>query len=75
MAIHLQPTTGALPATYLAQRALAMWPRLDRRALSRCNGDVTRITRLVSKRTALPPQSIRAMLLGHQEVDEEIWFG
>ena len=38
-------------------------------------GDVACITRLVSKRTALPPQSIRAMLLGHSEIDPELWFG
>jgi hypothetical protein len=62
-------------SNYLAERALIMWPRLDRRALSRCNGDVARITRLVSRRTTLPPQSIRAILLGHQETDEELWFG
>jgi hypothetical protein len=59
----------------LTQRALTMWPRLDRRALSRCGGDVACITRLVSKRTALPAHSIRAMLLGHAEIDPEIWFG
>lgn len=69
MALNVQPTT------YLARRALTVWPRLDRRALSRCNGDVACITRLVSKRTALPPQSIRAILLGHQDTDEELWFG
>jgi hypothetical protein len=61
--------------SYLAQRALTKWPRLDRRALTRCNGDVACITRLVSKRTALSPQSIRAMLLGHEELDGELWFG
>ena len=62
-------------SSYLEERALMMWPRLDRRALARCNGDVARITRLVSKRTALPPQSIRAILLGHGKDDEELWFG
>jgi hypothetical protein len=61
--------------SYLTQRAMTMWPRLDRRALTRCGGDVACITRLVSKRTALPPQSIRAMLLGHAEIDPELWFG
>jgi hypothetical protein len=61
--------------SFLAQRALAMWPRLDRRALTRCNGDAACIARLVSKRTALPAQSIRALLLGHAEIDPELWFG
>ena len=59
----------------LTQRALSKWPRLDRRALRRCNGDVACITRLVSKRTVLAPESIRAMLLGHEELDRELWFG
>ena len=61
--------------SYLTQRALSVWPRLDRRAQTSCGGDVACITRLVSKRTALPPQSIRAMLQGHAESDPELWFG
>jgi hypothetical protein len=61
--------------SYITQRAMTVWPRLDRRALTRCGGDVSRITQLVSKRTALSPQSIRAILLGHSEIDPELWFG
>jgi hypothetical protein len=43
-------------------RALLLWPRLDRRRLARTSGDPRRIARLVSMRTALPFESIVAML-------------
>jgi hypothetical protein len=43
-------------------RALALWPGLDRRALLRTHGDPRRIARLVTRRTALPEESIVAML-------------
>lgn len=46
----------------LVSRALALWPGLDRRALSRTHGDPVRIARLVTRRTALPEESIVAML-------------
>lgn len=60
----------------LARRAQAIWPRLDRRALARCAGDPARITRLVARRTSLPPAVIRAILdPGLSEVDQEFWFG
>ena len=58
------------------RRALAMWPRLDRRALSRCAGDPARIATYVSRRTNLPPDIIRA-ILGRSVTDAEgeLWFG
>ena len=43
-------------------RALLLWPRLDRRRLARTSGDPHRIARLVSLRTALSTESIVAML-------------
>jgi hypothetical protein len=43
-------------------RARALWPGLDARALARTHGDVHRIARLVSRRTALPEETIVAML-------------
>lgn len=46
----------------LIVRALAIWPGLDRRALIRTHGDPVRIARLVTRRTALPEESIVAML-------------
>ncbi len=60
----------------MTQRALALWPRLDRRALGRCAGDPARIARLVARRTSLPPAIIRAILdPGVSEEDQEFWFG
>jgi hypothetical protein len=51
------------PAQVLA-RANLLWPGLDQRRLGRTGGDPGRVTRLVSRRSALPPESIRAMLVG-----------
>jgi hypothetical protein len=51
------------PALVMA-RARLLWPGLDRRQLGRTGGDPGRVTRLVSRRSALPPESIRAMLVG-----------
>jgi hypothetical protein len=61
----------------MERRALALWPRLDRAALRRCHADPDRIAALVARRTALPPDAIRAILL-MPEVSEEdagTWFG
>jgi hypothetical protein len=61
----------------LERRALALWPRLDRRALHRCGGDPRRIARLVSRRTSLSIEMIVGMLgtplVSRQEI--ESWFG
>jgi hypothetical protein len=59
----------------VCQRALAIWPRLDHRALSRCGGDPKRIARLVARRTALPEEVIESILLDVPELDRELWFG
>jgi hypothetical protein len=75
------PTARALlpptPLTALERRALALWPRLDRRALRRCRQDPERITELVARRTTLPPEAILQMLLMPEVADIEIatWFG
>lgn len=45
------------------RRARLLWPRLDVRRLRRTGGDPRRIARLVSRRSALPVDSILAMLL------------
>lgn len=45
-------------------RALAMWPRLDRRKLTRTGGDPKRVARLVERRTALSRESIIGILEG-----------
>ena len=60
----------------LEERALAVWPRLDRRSLSRCRGDVARIANYVARRTRLSPDTIRAILdPGLSEIERESWFG
>jgi hypothetical protein len=73
---HATPT-GGLAAETLAARALARWPRLDRDALRRCGGDVERIAALVSRRTALPPEAIVAILTIPEVSEDETrhWFG
>lgn len=52
-------------------RALAIWPGLDRRKLTRTCGDPHRIARLVEGRTALPLESI-LRLLGVRQVEEHV---
>jgi hypothetical protein len=55
-------------------RALAIWPGLDRKALARCHHDRHRIARLVARRTSMPLDSILA-LLSVTDIDREFWFG
>lgn len=43
-------------------RALAIWPGLDRRKLTRTCGDAHRVARLVERRTAHSHEAILAML-------------
>lgn len=43
-------------------RAMALWPRLNRRALLRCGCDPARIANYVSRRTRMPARSIEALL-------------
>ena len=59
------------------ERALSIWPRLDRRALSRCAGDPQRIASVVARRTSLPIDAILALIMGPGEarVDIQTWFG
>ncbi len=45
-----------------AQRALAIWPRLDTVRLRRAKDDPVRIARLVERRTGIPLEQIMAML-------------
>ena len=61
----------------IEERALALWPRLDPKALRRCRRDPRRIAALVARRTSLPPETIQAMLVMHAVSHEEasIWFG
>jgi hypothetical protein len=43
-------------------RAMALWPRLNRRALRRCGNDPARIAAYVSHRTRMPVREIEALL-------------
>ena len=56
-----QPTVQTVD---VRSRALAMWPGLDRRKLTRTCGDPRRVARLVERRTALSRESIIRILEG-----------
>ena len=75
----LQKAAPALPSADLSldRRALALWPRLDRAALRRCRHDPARIAALISRRTTLPPECIKQVLLMPSVTDEDVetWFG
>jgi hypothetical protein len=49
------------------ERASLLWPRIDRRALSRCSGDPECIARQVAQRSSLPEHSIIKMIAGEPE--------
>lgn len=59
------------------ERALTIWPRLDRRALSRCACDPERIAGIVARRTSMPFEAILALIVGPtvHPVDVQTWFG
>jgi hypothetical protein len=64
-------------AAWLEERAIALWPRLDRRKVRRCGGDARCIVRVVSRRTTLPADVIWRILLLPLVTEDEgrIWFG
>ena len=72
---HPGPSSSAAPA--LERRALALWPRLDRKALRRCHQDPARIAALISRRTLLSPDAIKQVLLMPAVSDDDVstWFG
>jgi len=61
----------------VAERALLMWPRLDRRKLARCADDPSRIARLVATRTSLPTEVIVGILTQPERREDEstYYFG
>jgi hypothetical protein len=69
--------TSAIEACVFMQRALLMWPRLDRQKLARCGCDPYRIARLVARRSNLSIESIAAILEPTEPVDREppFFFG
>lgn len=68
---------ATISAAALERRALALWPRLDRAALRRCGNDPGRIAALISRRTAMPPEQIRQVLVMTIPArdDAGTWFG
>jgi len=72
---HGDPTPAR--ASEVEQRAYALWPRLDRKAIRRCAGDTRCIVSVVARRTTLPSDAIRLLLLlprvSHDEAST--WFG
>lgn len=73
---HAPRPTPSIAPTF-EQRALALWPRLDRRALGRCGHDPRRIAALVSRRTKLPMEAIVGLLVAGAVSDDDraTWFG
>lgn len=63
--------------TEVDRQALAVWPRLGRRALRRCGHDPRRIAVLVARRTSMPPEAIVSLLpMPTVSRDEAVtWFG
>ena len=61
----------------IQRRAIALWPRLDRRAIARCGDDARCIVRVISRRTALPPYAIYPILFLPTVSEDEAatWFG
>ena len=56
------PHEGPEAADRVERRAMAMWPRLDHRALHRCHGDTTRIAVQVSHRTKMTRKAIELLI-------------
>jgi hypothetical protein len=78
MAVDQSRSAGSgLAAAALQRRALAHWPRLDKAALRRCGHDPARIAALISRRTSLPPEAIKQVLIlpDVTEDETETWFG
>ena len=48
------------------RRAMAIWPRLNHRALHRCHGNVARIAAQVAHRTKMTPKAIETLLADRQ---------
>ena len=72
-----RPPAAIHPPYVMNARALALWPRLDRRKLNRCAGDPRRMAALIARRTTLSRAAIVSMLLGTMVDESEIetWFG
>jgi hypothetical protein len=56
------PHEGLEAEDRIERRALAMWPRLDHRALHRCHGDTGKIATQVARRTKMSRKQIVALI-------------
>jgi hypothetical protein len=56
------PHEGPEAAARVERRAMAMWPRLDLRALRRCRGNTARIAVQVSRRTKMTRKAIELLI-------------
>ena len=54
----LPPAGRPESADRVERRALAIWPRLDHRALHRCSGNPIRIAAHIAHRTKMAPKAI-----------------
>ena len=75
MQSHGDPTPAR--ESDVERRALAMWPRLDRKAMRRCAGDTRCIVSVVARRTTLSTEAIWLLLLLPAVSRDEgnTWFG
>jgi len=65
---------SAVEACAFTQRAMLIWPRLDRRILARCGCDARRIATYVARRTSLPVEVIIAILEAGGRAEREASF-
>jgi hypothetical protein len=68
---------SAMEACAFTQRAMFIWPRLDRRTLARCGCDPRRIAAYVARRTSLSVDAITALLEESVRAESEpsFYFG
>ena len=69
MAMSVSVQSGGRQGSVRAQdwcpaqlRAMALWPRLNRRTVARCGCDAGRIAHYVSRRTRIPAEAIETLL-------------
>ena len=68
---------SAVEACAYVQRAMLIWPRLDRRTLARCGCDPRKIAAYVARRTSLSVDAIAALLEESVRAESEpsFYFG
>jgi hypothetical protein len=67
----------AVEASSVLQRAMAIWPRLDRRTLADCASDPRAIAAYVADRTRIPIAYVTAILedADRPQSDPALYFG